>query len=59
MAEKSYKQLKEDLEQIIIKLESEDTDIDESVELYEAGQKLVDQLEKYIKKAELKINKLS
>lgn len=59
MAEKSYRQLKDDLDQVIAKLENGEADIDESVELYEAGQKLVAELEKYIKRSEAKIKKIS
>lgn len=58
MAEKNYKELKDELEQIIAKLESDEVDLDESIELYEKGQKLVASLEKYIQKADLKIKKI-
>ena len=59
MAEKSYRQLKDELDQVINKLENGEADIDEAVELYETGQKLVAELEKYIKKSEAKIKKIS
>lgn len=58
MAEKNYKELKDELEQVIAKLESDEVDLDESIELYEKGQKLVASLEKYIQKADLKIKKI-
>lgn len=57
MAEKkSYQQMKDELEQIITRLESDDIDIDEASELYKKGQKLSAETEKYLKNIAAKLD---
>lgn len=51
---KSYGQLREELEEIILKLEACE-DIDKSVELYEKGQKTATELEKYLTQLKAKV----
>lgn len=52
MAEKkrTYREMKEELDNIIIRLESDEVDIDEAVSLHEQGRKLAYEIEKYLKK---------
>ena len=52
MAEKkrTYQEMKRELDDIIARLESDDIDIDEAGELYKKGQKLADEIEKYLEK---------
>lgn len=57
--EKTYKQLQEELDGILILLQSGELDIDESMKAYEKGLTLVAQLEKYLKTAENTINKIT
>lgn len=45
----SYKELREELDEIIMKLQDESIDLDEALELYEAANSLVVKLEKYLK----------
>lgn len=60
MAEKtkSYKQLKEELDVIIVELESSAEDIDKAIEQYKKGQTIIAKIEEYLKKAKVKINVL-
>lgn len=58
MSSHPYQKLKAELEEVLTKLESEETDVDEAILLYEKGQKLAAQLEAYLKKTEAKIKKL-
>jgi exodeoxyribonuclease VII small subunit len=48
--EKSYQQLKDELEEILNKLQHEDTDIDQAIELHKNGRQVLAQLEAYLKK---------
>jgi exodeoxyribonuclease VII small subunit len=47
---KSYQEMKDDLDSIIAKLESDEIDIDEAAKLYSQGQKLAGEIEKYLAK---------
>lgn len=58
MAEKSYKQLRQELDQLFDELDSDEVDIDEAFKKYEQGIKLVKQLEAKLKLAENKIKKI-
>lgn len=48
---KSYQELREELEAIIVKLQDDSLDIDQALELYEAANKLTAKLEEYLKAA--------
>lgn len=53
-----YQSLNERLETVLNKLQAPDVQVDEAVKLYEEGLKLVAALEKHLKQAENKIEKL-
>ncbi len=46
---KSYRELKQELDEVIDQLSSPNIDIDEAIVLQKKGQKLIDQLEAYLK----------
>lgn len=54
---KSYRELRDELSQIVSLLESADIDIDEAQKAYLRAQQLIKQLEKQIKTAENRIKK--
>jgi exodeoxyribonuclease VII small subunit len=56
---KSYREMAEHLDQIMMWLESGDIDIDEAVKKYEEATKLIDDMNEYLKKAENKIKKIT
>lgn len=59
MAEqKTYQELKRELDGIMEVMQREDIDVDEAMRAYEAGMKVVAELEAYLKTAENKITKL-
>lgn len=59
MAKKSdYKSINLELDEILLKLQSEDLDVDEAVALYERGIELTKELESYLKDAENKVSKI-
>lgn len=58
MTNKSYADLKTELDEVMVKLQDSELDIDEATKLYERGVKLVAELEKYLKQAEVKIEKV-
>lgn len=51
MADKklTYKELKEQLDEILTKLESNELDIDEAIELHGKGNSIIKKLENYLK----------
>lgn len=51
----SYKTLSAELDEVMARLEQGDLDIDEAVECYERGLKLVKQLETFLRDAENKV----
>lgn len=51
MAEKTYKQLQEELDEILHKLEAGNVGIDEAVNLHKEGQDLLKKLEQKLKSA--------
>jgi exodeoxyribonuclease VII small subunit len=53
-----YQTLYEQLDTVLAKLQAPDVHVDEAVKLYEEGLELVDALEKHLKQAENKIEKL-
>lgn len=58
MAKKNYQQLKQELDQLLIELQSDDLDIDEAFKKYEQGEKLVAELELLLASAENKVKKI-
>lgn len=56
---KDYRQMSDDLAQILAWFEQEEIDIDEAVDKYDAALKLIDDMEKYLKQTENKIKKIS
>lgn len=55
--DKSYRQLNKELEEIIYQLDNELDDIDKAVELYKKGEKILMQIDEYLKRAKTKIDK--
>ena len=54
-----YKKLSTELDEILDKLRSGDVDIDESITYYEKGNKIISDLEKYLKESENRFKKIS
>ncbi len=55
--DKSYRQLNKELEEIIYKLDNESDDIDKAIDLYKEGEKILKEIDKYLKNAKAKIDK--
>jgi exodeoxyribonuclease VII small subunit len=53
-----YKSLNVELDDILLKLQSDDLDVDEAVALYERGIAITNELQAYLKDAENKVSKL-
>lgn len=58
MTQKTYKQLQAELDDVLEGIQSEELDVEEAIKLYEQGEKLIRELETYLKTAENKIKKL-
>lgn len=56
--EVNYKELKDELDDIMLKIQDEELDIDVALQLYKRGLELIKQLEDYIKSAENKVSEL-
>ena len=54
----NYHNLNEELDKILDELQSGELDIDEAVKKYERGQKIVGELETYLKTAKNKVTKV-
>lgn len=54
----NYQTLSAQLDGILAKLQDPELEVDEAVQLYEQGTKLITQLEKHLKQAENKLTKL-
>lgn len=54
----NYRQLNQQLEEILDQLQGSDLDIDEAIKKYEQGMAIVKDLEKYLKEAENKVTKV-
>lgn len=52
----SYQALKQALDAILVRLQHEDTDVDEAVKLHAEGQKILSQLDAYLKAVSKKTN---
>lgn len=58
MAKKTYKDLKQELDEVLSWFEGGEVDLDEAVAHYERGMRLVKELELYLKDAENKVTKI-
>jgi len=60
MTEKStnYKELSAELDEILDKLQSSDIDVDDAIGLYDRGIKIAKKLEKYLKEATNRVEKI-
>lgn len=54
----NYRELQAELDEIMLKLQSDDLDVDQALEYYQRGLELARQLEKYLSVAENKIRNL-
>lgn len=59
MAEKTYKQLQQELDGVMTKLQDDELDVDTAITTYEAASKIITQLQKHLKTAENKLHKVS
>lgn len=55
----NYNKLKQELDELIAKLEDETLDVDEAIKLYEKAQKVIAGMDKYLKNSEAKIKKIT
>ena len=58
MSSKTYQQLSDELNDILNQLQSSESSIDDSVELYERGLKLAQEMELYLNKTSNKMSRL-
>lgn len=56
---KNYASLKQELEKMIALLEDDSLDIDEAVTIFEKSQKIMAEMDAYLKKTEAKIVKIT
>lgn len=54
----NYKEMNEELEDIMRKLQSADIDVDESIDLYERGMSIAKDIDDYLEKSTNKVDKL-
>jgi exodeoxyribonuclease VII small subunit len=54
----SYQVLRAQLDDVLLKLQDPDCDVDEAVDLYEQALQLVDKLEKHLQTAENRVQKI-
>lgn len=55
---KSYQELKDELDNVMLALQRDDIGVDQALELYEHGLALLNSLEKHLKTAENKVHEL-
>ncbi len=55
----NYRQLNEELSEIILWFESGEADVDEALAKYEKAQKIISEIEDYLKSAENQLRKLN
>lgn len=58
MAEKTYQQLQTELDDLMTRLQDDELDVDSAIATYEAATKVIAQLQKHLKSAENKLNKV-
>lgn len=58
-ATKSYRQLSDELAELLSWFESDDLDLDQAISKYEQAMEVITEMEKYLKTAENKIQKIS
>ncbi|MDQ5971893.1 MAG: Exodeoxyribonuclease small subunit [Patescibacteria group bacterium] len=58
MAKQSYKTLQAQLDAVLTEMQSDDIDVERALELYADGQKILAELEAYLKTAENKVQKI-
>ncbi len=58
-AQKKYRELREELDELLAWFDQDQLDVDEALKKYEAATKLADQLEAYLQTAENSIQKLT
>lgn len=58
MEKDNFQSLNQKLEEVLARLQAPDVHVDEAVKLYEEGLKLITALEKHLRQAENKIEKL-
>ena len=58
-SEVNYKDLKDELDNILVSLQSDSIDVDESLIKYERGREIINQLTDYLKNAENTITKIN
>lgn len=56
--QKSYQDMSEELQGILAELQTGELDIEQAIKRYERGMELADEMERYLKEAELKITQL-
>ncbi len=56
---KSYQQMNDELAELMAWFESEHVDLDQAVAKYEEAMKLLEQMQKHLKTAEINIKKIS
>jgi exodeoxyribonuclease VII small subunit len=56
---KNYRQMSEELDNILIWFENGDVDLDEAIQKYEQALVLLDSMEDYLKTAQNKVRKIS
>ncbi|CAN5353480.1 hypothetical protein BH09PAT4_BH09PAT4_04030 [soil metagenome] len=54
----TFRELNQQLEEVLAQLQTDDIDVDEALKLHESGTKLLDQLEKRLAGAEHKVKSL-
>jgi exodeoxyribonuclease VII small subunit len=55
---KSYNELKEELDRIMLDLQTEDIDVDHALKCYSRGLELINSIEEYLKSADNSIKEL-
>ncbi|MEI7758612.1 MAG: exodeoxyribonuclease VII small subunit [bacterium] len=58
-SEVNYKDLKDELDNILVSLQSDSIDVDESLIKYERGREIINKLTDYLKNAENTITKIN
>ncbi len=54
----SYRELSDELDEILASLQNNELDIDQATKLYEQGTKITTKLQQYLKSAENKVTKI-